>query len=601
MKRVIFALGILFVFACSKTEVPAIPPVVVVPEETIKFTTNLDTGTYNVSDTLPLVVTVSSKLPSAGLLYSILVNWTDSSKQIFKLDTSLTTSSLSLNIPGLKKTGSYSLSVTVTSKSTSTNALNKSISVVNNPLGRFMGYKVASNARQLGTDYWNHGTGLINDLIIQTFQKTLPSNSSNSFSVQHNFISGGWSSSVCGDFNNDGYIDVFTGGGDPAVGFSFLIWNPSTKVFEDKNLFNDKSFLTILGAMKIIPVYLNGDNYVDLILIGNGENLPGMPNIPIQLAISDGKGGYDLQNITTNESDVFPPNNVPNKYGADIGDLNGDGIKDIFLACANYTYIYWGVAGFPYFTTTNHATFAPWNKDIGSLNNNSFGEKCNSCADASAAIIADLNKDGKLDIIPCGIENQTINNYTTNNTNYTFAQKLLINKGNGKFNETGVITFPFFDSKAIYENFDYVVDDINNDGLMDIITSNHQFYDYINKIPTSPLSNFFIYYQQQDGSFKIDNTSFIYASGSKTKTISNWGKPRLIYYDYNGDGIKDICYLDGSQGNEYGTYDLVANSGNIMPFKTVFIRQGNQFVEQDVYQYDPYAKSLLSILKARWK
>ena len=142
MKRGIFALGVLLVLACSKTEVPATPPVVVIPEEAIKFTTNLDTGTYNVTDTLPLVVTLSSKLPSAGILYSILVNWTDSSKQIFKLDTSLIVSSLSLSIPGLKKSGAYSLSVTVTSKSTSNNTLNKSISVVNNPLGRFMGYKV---------------------------------------------------------------------------------------------------------------------------------------------------------------------------------------------------------------------------------------------------------------------------------------------------------------------------------------------------------------------------------------------------------------------------------------------------------------------------
>jgi hypothetical protein len=100
-------------------------------EEAIKFSTNLDTGTYNVIDTLPLVITVSSKLPKAGLLYSVLVNWTDSSKQIFKLDTSSTVSSLSLKIPGLKKIGAYSVAVTVTSKSSSTNTLNKSISVVN--------------------------------------------------------------------------------------------------------------------------------------------------------------------------------------------------------------------------------------------------------------------------------------------------------------------------------------------------------------------------------------------------------------------------------------------------------------------------------------
>jgi hypothetical protein len=59
MKRVIFALGISIVFACSKTEVPKTLPAVVIQEEAIKFTTNLDTGTYNVADTLPLIITVS--------------------------------------------------------------------------------------------------------------------------------------------------------------------------------------------------------------------------------------------------------------------------------------------------------------------------------------------------------------------------------------------------------------------------------------------------------------------------------------------------------------------------------------------------------------
>jgi hypothetical protein len=142
MKRVIFALVVLFVFACSKPEVSVTPPAAVVQEEAIKFTTNLDTGTYNVTDTLPLVIIVNSKIPKAGLLYSITATWTDSAKQIFKLDSTSSATNLNLNIPGLKKSGNYSLSVTVTSKSTSTNSLNKSIPLVNNPLGRFMGYKV---------------------------------------------------------------------------------------------------------------------------------------------------------------------------------------------------------------------------------------------------------------------------------------------------------------------------------------------------------------------------------------------------------------------------------------------------------------------------
>jgi len=131
MKKVIFALGILFVFACSKTDVPVTPPVVFVQEEAIKFTTNLDTGTYIVADTLPLVVNVSSKAPASGFMYSIITTWTDSAKQIFKLDSSSSSSSLNLNIPGLKKRGAYSLTVTVTSKSTSTNTLSKNLNAIN--------------------------------------------------------------------------------------------------------------------------------------------------------------------------------------------------------------------------------------------------------------------------------------------------------------------------------------------------------------------------------------------------------------------------------------------------------------------------------------
>ena len=102
MKRGIFALGILFVFACSKTEVTKTPALIVEKEEAIKFTTNLDTGTYNVADTLPLVVTVISKAPASGFIYSIITTWTDSVKQIFKLDSNSNTTSLNLNIPGLK-------------------------------------------------------------------------------------------------------------------------------------------------------------------------------------------------------------------------------------------------------------------------------------------------------------------------------------------------------------------------------------------------------------------------------------------------------------------------------------------------------------------
>jgi hypothetical protein len=110
MRIVIFVFGYLLFIGCKKMEVVVTPPpVVVVPEEAIKFSTNIDTGTYYASDTLPIVITVSSKIPSAGIIYSITTTWTDSSKQIFKLDTTLSASSLSLNIPGLTNLSESSL------------------------------------------------------------------------------------------------------------------------------------------------------------------------------------------------------------------------------------------------------------------------------------------------------------------------------------------------------------------------------------------------------------------------------------------------------------------------------------------------------------
>jgi hypothetical protein len=454
----------------------------------------------------------------------------------------------------------------------------------------FKGYPVNPNARNLGTDYWFRGTGILNDLIIQTFQTTLPTNS---FGTEHNFIQGGWTMSTCGDFNNDGWIDVFTPGSSNFIRSTFLMWDTTEKTFKEKNLFNDKSIVTISGAIiKTIPIYLNDDNYIDVILIGTGEDQPNTPNVKIKLMISDGQGGYDIKEIETNESDIFQNNTTPNKFGGDVGDLNGDNINDLVLTCGPYVYIYWGVKSFPYFKIENHATFAPWYKDIGIKNNNSFGEKCVSCANASNAVITDLNGDNKKDILLLSTENEITNDYTTNNTKVVSNHRVLINQGIGRFNESSVINLPSYNNKPI-ENLDYIIDDLNGDGLKDIITSNHELFDYTNP-NIFPNSDFFVYIKQKDGSYILDKSWFIFSNSYGTRTTNKWGKPRLVYYDYDNDGKKDITYIDSNEGNEFG-------NNNKMNKKSVFIRRGNQFVEEDIYQYDSYSKKLLDILSKRFK
>jgi hypothetical protein len=545
MKNVILILGMLFVISCTKTEVPVTPPVVI-QEESIKFTTNLDTGTYNVSDTLPLVVTVSSKLPSTGLLYSILVNWTDSSKQIFKLDSSLTVSSLNLNIPGLKKSGNYTLSVSVTSKSTSTNTLNKTISIVNNPLGRFIGYKVAASARQLGTDYWEN-TPVLSDLMVAVYQKNYEVfDSYRAYTV--------FSTAICnGDFNNDGYIDVFNGGtayNGKKANLSFLIWNPTLLEFEEKNLINNKT--DFIGApYKITPVYLNGDNYVDLVIHGHADEGRPNTNEPISLCISDGKGGYDLVKLELEPKEL---SNMFTHESGDVADINGDGRPDLFIVANSHSYIFWGTTSYPYFTNINFAHFV--SDTVNYKSNNAFGESVSILNSSFSCRLLDLNKDGMRDLFVAGQSENTI----------------LFNKGNGRFVSNGAIKIPFTQSNM--NIFDYIVDDLNGDNLNDIITVNavsHKKW------------NIEIYFQKSDGSFSIDNNTIEYTINIERP---NW-KNKLVYYDFDGDGKKDITYSDAGI-NAYTNKAII----NDIKLKSVFIRVGNKFIEKDYYQFDPYAKSL---------
>ena len=128
---------------------------------------------------------------------------------------------------------------------------------ITDTLSIFTGYKVDPNAKQLGTDYWEN-TPVLSDLMIGVFQKNFEV-----FALPQGDAYCAWVQAICnGDFNNDGYIDVFNAGsafGGQKSRLSFLIWNPSTKKFDEKNLINNKT--NFIGApTKVSPIYLNEDN-----------------------------------------------------------------------------------------------------------------------------------------------------------------------------------------------------------------------------------------------------------------------------------------------------------------------------------------------------
>ncbi|MCX6145657.1 MAG: hypothetical protein NTW25_00175, partial [Candidatus Kapabacteria bacterium] len=127
MQRFIFAFVFIYLTACTKTSLSPTPPTLpFVQEEAIKFsvTPDISSGILNLSsDTLNLNISLSSKLPALGLLYSLEVKRNDTLLTTYKLDTSSTQSTISIKVSGFTIRANYTAKITVTSKSTSTNSL----------------------------------------------------------------------------------------------------------------------------------------------------------------------------------------------------------------------------------------------------------------------------------------------------------------------------------------------------------------------------------------------------------------------------------------------------------------------------------------------
>jgi hypothetical protein len=197
----------------------------------------------------------------------------------------------------------------------------------------------------------------------------------------------------------------------------------------------------------------------------------------------------------------------------------------------------------------------------------------NKRLNAFYSYIYDLNKDGKNDIILGSAEDP-------NNSLFETKQRVLYNLGSGRFNNSSVIELPMYSKPVdgIPINVDYLCDDINSDGLNDIIAINYTS----GKKGYGIYWDLFIYFQNSDGTFKLD-TSPIQFSINTNRTINGEYKRYISYTDINNDGKKDILLTESVNG--------------FVSKKSVFIRTGDKFIETDFYQFDPYAKSLLPLAK----
>lgn len=285
--KYIFTIIFLFIlFSCTKTDSSnPITPIPVTPiEESVKFTTNLDTGTYNVTDTMSLIISVSTKLPTAGFIYSISSTLIDSSNQVFKLDTNLNQTSLVLNVPNFKKAGNYSLSITVTSKSTSSNSSTKTINLTRN-----------------------------------------------------NFILG--TSTILLDINGFSKEDIASGIDGSVSGTIYDLINGNERVVISPTLFFKYPLLPSLNFIKSGSTWALENTYTTGAM-GAGRNYELMDSIKRTWVIADhglelssGKWPYGSIYVMKQNGNGLIYNNISTSrsfyHSVSSGDLNNDGLKDV--------------------------------------------------------------------------------------------------------------------------------------------------------------------------------------------------------------------------------------------------------------------------------
>jgi hypothetical protein len=364
MNRVVFIVGVLIFYSCSKTEITT-PSSSIVQEESIKFSISPDitSNSYTLNkDTFDFTISISSKIPGQGILYNIEIKRVDTNLTIYKIDTTSSQSSVNIKAIGLNIKANYNIKIILTSKSTSTNTVNQNYTLSRSRIYKnyqrtsydLSNYDTWFSSAQLyksdGSKYVNNpfideqsvqldidGDGLEDlfyfegyDLQISPTPNPPPSIFMNNGSILKQTDYTGstikdphGTKLLVGDFNNDSLPDIFSNVAvDPPFGaFPFLndnchlILNSKNGLSAVKE-FNDQGFW-YTGCSGDI----DNDGDLDIITFNFHNQAAGVKN---RIMWNDGKANFSI--------DFNGIGDIPVVYQSELVDINNDGLLDLVIA-----------------------------------------------------------------------------------------------------------------------------------------------------------------------------------------------------------------------------------------------------------------------------
>lgn len=313
------------------------------------------------------------------------------------------------------------------------------------------------------------------------------------------------------DINGDGKEDIFLGGAAGQPSKIFL-----QKTGGDFQILNQPDLEKDSACEDAAAVFFDadGDGDKDLLVCSGGYDNFKENDVALQsrLYINDGKGHYK-------KSSNGLPSMLSSAGCVAVADVNGDKYPDLFIggrvipgnypnAPRSYLLINDGKGNF----TDQTQTLAPGLMNAGMFTDASF---------------ADINKDGKPDLVTVG-EWMPVQIWLNNNGVFVDATK------------------KFFDKEYYGWWNKLLVDDINNDGIPDLIVGNYGLNSQCRVSDKEPAE---LYYKDFDNNGSVDPIFCYYIQGksypypSRDELLDQMSIMRTRFTDYKSyanAGIKDV-------------------------------------------------------------